>query len=92
MGWDKSDSDLKEKFNFIDIEINLLNIKLRKWRSFQEKINDLKMRETLVVDEHGLTSATYSLPDSYSGNEMKESHRETQKNELIINIDNFKGE
>lgn len=92
MDFDKSDTDLKEKFDLLKTKEISLTAELKKVRNLQICINTLKMIPHTTIHKSGQSTITYSLPINHAGNEMKKDYRIKQKADLIINIDKNLGE
>jgi len=97
--WDTSDSDIEAKFTELTERETFLNTQLRQIRKYQRSINSLKMVESsemqdVVVNEKTVQQVVtiFSLPTNFAGNEITTAYRDSQKTDLIINIDAFLGD
>ncbi len=97
MTWHESDLSLEEKYNLLKKMEDSLELQLSTVRHFQIGINNLKMtakQEMSVIkvgEESKIVTKHYSPKDN-AGNDMDEDYRTSQKESLIINIDNFLNE
>lgn len=94
MTWDKSDKPIEEKFNALREKEADLELQLRKVRQFQVNIDNLKMIakqeiKVIKVGEKSKTIINYHPPKDNAGNDMDEKYRTSQKESLLINIDEF---
>lgn len=91
MVWDKSDSDIEEKFTQITTQRESLEKKLMELRTLQKCVISLRLIENTVTIEDGIRKTTYNSPKDQAGNQMDSDYRDEQKKLLIINIDKFLG-
>jgi hypothetical protein len=90
MGWDSSDIDLKEYWDKIQVELDVIRKRSNELENLLRNINGLKMTETTVIAEDKLSSSiVYVSPVDLSGNAMDEDKRVQQKAGLIVNIKNY---
>jgi len=95
----ESDSDLEEKFAELREREQVLDKELRQITEYQTNLNSLKMVQSfemqdVIVDEKTTQQKVivYSLPTDFTGNEMTEDTRISQKIALIKNINEFLGD
>jgi len=94
----ESDFDIEEKFAELREREQVLDKEIREIREYQTNIISLKMvvsyeMQDVIVDKKTIQQKriVYSLPNDFTGNEMKEVTRKSQKASLIKNIDKLLG-
>ena len=98
MTWDESDFDLEGKFAELREKETILETELRQIRKYQTSINNLSMvpsseMQDVIVDKKTVKQRvkTFSLPTNFAGDKMDGDYRDSQKADLIVNIDKFLG-
>ena len=96
--WDTSDSDIEAKFAELKEKEAILQAQISQIRIYQRNINNLKMvpsseMQDVVVNDVTVREVvtTFSLPANFAGNEISSDYRDSQKADLIVNIDKFLG-
>lgn len=99
MTWDKSDSDLEAKFAELKEKEDVIQAQLNQLRKYEKSINNLKLVpdskiQDVVVNDVIVKQmvTTFSLPPNFAGDEIKPDYRDSQKADLIVNIDEFLGD
>lgn len=91
MVWHELDSDLEVKFVKLREQEEIFEKQLRKIRSYQTRINNLKMVQIKQTNKDDVVEIVYTQPLNNAGNEMNEDYKNEQKAALIVNIDEFLG-
>ena len=96
--WDESDYDLENKFAELRAKEDSLQAQLKQVRLYQTSINNLSMVQSSEIQDVVVNNVTvkqkvttFSLPVNFAGNKIKPDYRDSQKVDLIINIDKFLG-
>ena len=81
MSWHESDSDIEAKFAELRARETIFETQIGQIRKYQRNINNLKMIPS--------SETIFSLPANFAGNEIDSAYRDSQKADLIVNIDKF---
>lgn len=98
MSWDTSDSKIESKFAELKEREGILRVELAQLITYQICINSLKMTPSSEMQDVVVNDVTtkqqvtaFSLPVNFAGNEISSDYRDSQKADLIVNIDKFLG-
>lgn len=92
MKFAESDDSLKEAYEEIIVEKDILTLRLGQLGAFEQRIKNLKLIDKTTRYSDDSSEVTFISPKNQAGNDMDNNYRNSQMVDLITNIDAAKSD